>query len=142
MCSLYTPIILTYSLFPGVINLKAHQDDKLPKEDHYIRRIIAVDINPDDELAMNEDIDDADDTAKKDDKLRIIVCMTPEASRRLRASGRYLQSDIGFKRIVGFKEFEVASMERDANTSTSSSPSAPFHLSDVYRYCLCTNILE
>ncbi|KAJ7508004.1 hypothetical protein B0H11DRAFT_2218004 [Mycena galericulata] len=94
--------------------------NKLPKENHYIRRILAVDIDPADEQAMNEDQDDNDELNvkdKKDSKLRIIICMTPEASRRLRSSGQYLQSDIGFKRIVGFKEFEVAGMERDANTS-------------------------
>jgi hypothetical protein len=43
--------------------------------------------------------------------------MTPEASRQLISSRRYLQSDIAFRRITGFKEFEVAGMERDANTS-------------------------
>ncbi|KAJ7775045.1 hypothetical protein B0H16DRAFT_1684672 [Mycena metata] len=66
----------------------------------------------------NTDADDDEALPKpKDNILRIIICMTPEASRRLLSSGRYLQSDIGFKRIVGFKEFEVAGMERDANTS-------------------------
>ncbi|KAJ7467757.1 hypothetical protein B0H11DRAFT_1732694 [Mycena galericulata] len=102
----------------GVVNLKEHQDSKLPKEKHYIRRILAINIDPADERAMNEDDDEDLVTAtKKDNRLRIIICMTPEASRRLQSSGRHLQSDIGFKRIVGFKEFEVASMERDANTS-------------------------
>ncbi|KAJ7791168.1 hypothetical protein B0H13DRAFT_1936056 [Mycena leptocephala] len=47
---------------------------------------------------------------------RIIICMAPDASHRLKTAG-YLQSDIGFKRIVGFHEFEIASMDRDANTS-------------------------
>ncbi|KAJ7140269.1 hypothetical protein C8R43DRAFT_892789 [Mycena crocata] len=98
----------------GVVNLKEHQDSKLPKELHYIRRILAVNIEPADEAEMNED---DDISVKKDNRLRIIICMTPEASRRLLASGRHLQCDIAFKRIVGFKEFEVAGMEKDANTS-------------------------
>ncbi|KAJ7720038.1 hypothetical protein B0H16DRAFT_1793932, partial [Mycena metata] len=98
----------------GVVNLKAHQDSRIPKENHYIRRILAIDMDPLD----NTDADDDEALPKpKDNILRIIICMTPEASRRLLSSGRYLQSDIGFKRIVGFKEFEVAGMERDANTS-------------------------
>ncbi|KAK6974428.1 hypothetical protein R3P38DRAFT_3331676 [Favolaschia claudopus] len=101
----------------GVVSLKAHQDENLPKESHYIRRILAIDHGP-----ANIDIDDEEEEElgglkTKDDRLRIIICMTPEASRRLIRSGRYLQSDIGFRRIVGFKEFEVASMDRDANTS-------------------------
>ncbi|KAJ7808673.1 hypothetical protein B0H14DRAFT_3151934 [Mycena olivaceomarginata] len=47
---------------------------------------------------------------------RIIICMAAEASRRLLSTGHYLQSDIAFRRIVGFLEFELACMERDANT--------------------------
>ncbi|KAJ7701369.1 hypothetical protein B0H14DRAFT_2648403 [Mycena olivaceomarginata] len=45
---------------------------------------------------------------------RIIICMAAEASRRLLSTGHYLQSDIAFRRIVGFLEFELACMERDA----------------------------
>ncbi|KAJ6505572.1 hypothetical protein C8R45DRAFT_1091275 [Mycena sanguinolenta] len=85
----------------GVINLKSYQDAKLPKEHHYIQRTLA--------LPAHSDPTDSDDEE--------FMCMTPEASRRLLASGRYLQSDIGFRRIIGFKEFEVAGMDRDANTS-------------------------
>ncbi|KAF8157351.1 hypothetical protein K438DRAFT_1986670 [Mycena galopus ATCC 62051] len=116
----------------GVINLKSYQDTILPKEHHYIRCTLALpidsdptDSDEDEELspqarkdAYNSDEDEElSPQARKDDRLRIIVCMTPEASRRLLASGRYLQSDIGFKCIIGFKEFEVAGMDRDANTS-------------------------
>ncbi|KAJ7156477.1 hypothetical protein C8R43DRAFT_949343 [Mycena crocata] len=39
------------------------------------------------------------------------------AVHRLLASGRHLQCNIAFKQIVGFEEFEVAGMEKDANTS-------------------------
>ncbi|KAJ6627414.1 hypothetical protein B0H10DRAFT_1779384 [Mycena sp. CBHHK59/15] len=100
----------------GVINLKEHQDSKLPQKSHYIRCILAID--PSEHAPLGDDEDEEDiGPAPKGEKLWIIVCMTPEASRRLVSSGQYLQSDIGFKRLVGFKEFEVASMERDANTS-------------------------
>ncbi|KAF8128839.1 hypothetical protein K438DRAFT_1645085 [Mycena galopus ATCC 62051] len=97
----------------GVVNLKAYQDLHIPQEKHYIRRVLAIDSVP----PSDEDEDDDDILPPKDDKLRIIICMTKEASRRLITSGQYLQSDIAFRRIVGFKEFEVAGMERDANTS-------------------------
>ncbi|KAJ6485271.1 hypothetical protein DFH09DRAFT_949026 [Mycena vulgaris] len=102
----------------GVVNLKEYQDSCLPKENHYIRRVLAINIEEAQQRAMNEDDEgDFEPPEITDQKLRIIICMTPEASRRLRSSGRHLQSDIGFKRIMGFKEFEIAGMERDANTS-------------------------
>ncbi|KAJ6588090.1 hypothetical protein B0H19DRAFT_921880 [Mycena capillaripes] len=79
--------------------------------DHYIRTILDLD---DDTLAKH----DEDEPPKPSDgkRTRIIICMSPEGSRRLLRS-QYIQSDIGFKRIVGFLEFEMACMDRDANTS-------------------------
>ncbi|KAJ7019408.1 hypothetical protein C8F04DRAFT_335710 [Mycena alexandri] len=97
----------------GVVNLKAQQDLNLSKEDQYIRRMIAMDAKSSPQ--HEEDEDNIGDS--KDDKIRIIICMTPEASRRLRSTGRYLQSDIAFTRIAAFLEFELACMDRDANTS-------------------------
>ena len=46
----------------------------------------------------------------------LFVCMSPEGSRRI-VKAQYVQSDIGFKRVVGFHEFELASFDRDENTS-------------------------
>jgi hypothetical protein len=43
--------------------------------------------------------------------------MSEEGSKRL-LRAQYVQSDIAFKRVVGFYEFELAAMDRDANTST------------------------
>jgi hypothetical protein len=42
--------------------------------------------------------------------------MSKEGSKRL-LQAQYIQSDIGFKRVIGFVEFELASLDRDANTS-------------------------
>lgn len=93
--------------------LKQLQDEKLPVEDHYIRLILELD---NDALEEHEE----DDQALPEDKVtRIIICMGREGSLRLRKAA-YIQSDIGFKRIVGFDEFEMASMDRDANTSWST----------------------
>lgn len=67
------------------------------------------------------DEDDADiEGSSTDNSLRIIICMSPEGSRRLQ-SAQYLQSDIGFKRVVGYHEFELACIDRDANTSKLST---------------------
>ncbi|KAJ3859292.1 hypothetical protein EV359DRAFT_75667 [Lentinula novae-zelandiae] len=49
---------------------------------------------------------------------RFAVCMTSEASKRF-VDTQYIQSDIGFKRIVGFYEFEIASIDRYSNTSVT-----------------------
>ncbi|KAJ6546670.1 hypothetical protein DFH09DRAFT_1506327 [Mycena vulgaris] len=96
----------------SVINLKAQQDRNLAKEQRYIRRIIAIPLQ-----TLNSHEEDEPEKDNKDDMVRIIICMTPEASRRLLSAGRYLQSDIAFRRIVRFLEFELACMDRDANTS-------------------------
>lgn len=92
--------------------MKGLQDTTLPPTEHYIRRIITIDIH-----SVEQHEEDEDDPTFKDIKLRIIVCMSPKASRRLLERGHYLQSDIAFKRIVDFLEFEMACMDRDANTS-------------------------
>ncbi|KAJ6456641.1 hypothetical protein C8R47DRAFT_1165259 [Mycena vitilis] len=96
----------------AIERLKALQDAQLPPSEHYIRRIIVID---NDDVARHEE--DEDEPPSKDSKLRIIVCMSPIASRRILDLGRYLQSDIAFKRIVDFLEFEMACMDRDGNTS-------------------------
>ncbi|KAJ7122259.1 hypothetical protein C8R44DRAFT_622063 [Mycena epipterygia] len=96
----------------AIEHLKALQDRDLPPSEHYIRRIITLDAD-----SVDQHDEDEDDQPFKDSKIRIIVCMSPKASKRLLASGRYLQTDIAFKRIVDFLEFEMACMERDANTS-------------------------
>ncbi|KAJ7149249.1 hypothetical protein C8R43DRAFT_888121 [Mycena crocata] len=95
----------------GIVNLKAQQDERVPPKDRYIRRIIAIPVNT---LPRH---DEDEEEQAKDHMVRIILCMSPEASRRLLSIGRYLQSDIAFRRIVNFLEFELACMDRDANTS-------------------------
>ncbi|KAF8176638.1 hypothetical protein K438DRAFT_71132 [Mycena galopus ATCC 62051] len=95
----------------GVQQRKEYQDANMDTKDHYIRTILDLD---DDTLVNHEE----DDPPKASDgkRTRIIICMSPEGSRRL-LQAQYVQSDIGFRRIVGFLEFEMACMDRDANTS-------------------------
>ncbi|KAK7014634.1 hypothetical protein R3P38DRAFT_3205548 [Favolaschia claudopus] len=66
---------------------------------------------------MEHHEEDDEDTATSKNQLRIIICMSFEASRRLIRHSRYLQSDIAFQRIVDYLEFELACMDCDANTS-------------------------
>lgn len=88
------------------------QDQQLPPHEHYIRLILELN---NDSLVIHEE----DEPALPGDKnTQIIICMSTDSSKRLQDT-QYLQSDIGFKRIVGFDEFEIAAMDRDANTSQS-----------------------
>ncbi|KAJ6450017.1 hypothetical protein C8R47DRAFT_1230425 [Mycena vitilis] len=94
----------------GVKYLKTIQDRDVPAHEHYIRVVLEI---PNESLDHHEEDDDAPTSSKT---TRIIICMTPDSSKRLQQA-QYLQSDIGFKRIVGFDEFEIAAMDRDANKS-------------------------
>jgi hypothetical protein len=100
---------LVWTSGSGLIHLKNVQDKTLAEEDRYIRCIIKLDISAAEQH-------DEDDEKVSDEGLQIVVCMSPEGSRRI-AKAQYIQSDIGFKRVVGFHEFELASFDRDENTS-------------------------
>ncbi|KAK7024601.1 hypothetical protein VNI00_016162 [Paramarasmius palmivorus] len=80
------------------------QKETFPADSQYIRKIIEVkNANlPSDEHDNGED-------------LRIIVTMTKEGARRLQKSN-LLQADIAFKRIPGWKEFEMVARNRPSNT--------------------------
>ncbi|KAJ8090954.1 hypothetical protein PM082_024878 [Marasmius tenuissimus] len=98
----------------GLLYLKQQQDDLLPPPDHYIRTIVEVDFD-----SVDDDCDESGIELSRDSKkMRLVVCMTPEGSRRL-GSAQYLQSDIAFKRVVGYYEFELAALDRASNTSVT-----------------------
>lgn len=61
--------------------------------------------------------EDTPDEAGK--PLRIVVCMSKESSRRL-LRAQYVQSDIGFKRVIGFQEFELGGFDQEAQMSMFS----------------------
>ncbi|KAF9026394.1 hypothetical protein BDZ89DRAFT_1134819 [Hymenopellis radicata] len=54
--------------------------------------------------------------ALNDTPIKIIVCMSPEASRRLK-NAQHIQSDTSYKRIVGFNELVIGHWNTDAHTS-------------------------
>ncbi|KAJ6456200.1 hypothetical protein C8R45DRAFT_1056526 [Mycena sanguinolenta] len=88
-----------------------HFDQNVDPENHYIRKILHLDDNS---LPIHEE-DELPEPSQKN-RTRIIICMSPEGSRRLHGA-QYLQSDIAFRRIVGFLEFKLACIDRDANTT-------------------------
>ena len=90
----------------GLCHLKEVQDNTLDSGLHYIRYIEEI---PDATLVAH----DEDEPDEIKEPLRIIICMTKISSRRL-AQAQYLQSDIAFKRVAGFFEFEIGGLEPNA----------------------------
>ncbi|KAJ7257624.1 hypothetical protein C8J57DRAFT_1074290 [Mycena rebaudengoi] len=97
----------------GLQYMKQEQDRYLSSEYTYIRYMEEIP-----SLGMTYDPADDDDLDGSDHTVpfRIAVCMAKEGSRRL-VKAKYLQSDIAFRRIVGFKEFELGGLERDSRTT-------------------------
>lgn len=77
-----------------------------PVEARYIRRMVELD-----PLTMGP-IDSTTENV-----IRIVLCMLPEGSRRL-STTQYVQSDVAFKRITGFREFELAAFDSSSHSST------------------------
>jgi len=69
------------------------------------------------------DIDDTDDSRTP---FRIIICMSRQNSIRL-LSAHYVQSDIGFKRIAGYKEFELGGLDQSSRISMFLRTLSPFY---------------
>lgn len=106
-------------------HLKALQDETLPPEEHYIRYIAEIPLAG---LPVHDE-DDLEPAASTGKMLRIIVCMWPEGSRRL-ATAQFVQSDIAFKRVSGFLEFELGGLDHDAN------------MGKYYTFCFHNSITE
>lgn len=67
-------------------------------------------------LTQVREEEDQNESRISEAPLRVIVCMLKENSHRF-LNEKYIQSDIGFKRIVGWKEFELGA--RDSITRIS-----------------------
>ena len=96
----------------GLLHLKTMQDAKLPLEDCYIQLAIELPHESNSE-------DDLEDNEEPLAPFRVVICMFPGNSRRLQQA-QYLQSDIGFKRIQGFREFELSGKDIQSNISQFS----------------------
>lgn len=110
-------------ILQGILHAKALQDNNLSPEEAYIR--VVLEIPHLDMMRMSTTDDDLEDDADDvglsaaDAPFRMIVCMSVEASKAL-LSAQYLQSDIGFKRVIGFKEFELGGLDPQTRTSEYS----------------------
>ncbi|GBE78483.1 hypothetical protein SCP_0113720 [Sparassis crispa] len=104
----------------GLRHLKAVEDATCSPEDTYIRYMAELSeeaLNAGEEF-ISEDLEGQDSMEPEaaSDKMRIIICMTKEQSRRL-IKAQYLQSDIAFKRVVGYKEFELGGWDGENKTA-------------------------
>ncbi|KAJ4463608.1 hypothetical protein C8R41DRAFT_872387 [Lentinula lateritia] len=100
----------------GLMHIKAQQDSLLEPDSYYVCSMIEISL-----LELESDEDDVLEDQPGEttlQPLKIAICMTSEASHCF-VKAQYLQSDIGFKRIVGFYEFEVASVDKYSNTSVT-----------------------
>jgi hypothetical protein len=78
---------------------------------HYIRLVLDLDNAT---LAHHDEDDEPVPPGEK--QTRMVICMSADSSASLQKT-QYLQNDIAFKRVVDYDEFEIAGMDRDANTS-------------------------
>ncbi|KAF9029442.1 hypothetical protein BDZ89DRAFT_1249203 [Hymenopellis radicata] len=92
----------------GIVRLKALQDEHLPLEERYIRRIIELDPSTGEEYTDGQD--------HERESLKIVLCMYPTGSQRL-LQASFVQSDIAFKRVIGYQEFELAGWESESHQS-------------------------
>jgi hypothetical protein len=102
------------------------QDSELPAEEVYIRYAAEV-------PSLDSIIHDEDDLEKNGDPIRIIICMNKESSKRL-AGAQFLQSNIGFKRIVGFQEFELGGRDPGSRTGV--------FLFIIFSMCLTDSVVQ
>ncbi|KIJ11915.1 hypothetical protein PAXINDRAFT_15246 [Paxillus involutus ATCC 200175] len=93
----------------GLLHLKNVQDSELLFEDRYIRLAVELPLHELEELSEDEDGGGS--------HFRLVICMLPQNSRRLKEA-QYLQSDIGFKRIQAFQEFELGGKDMKSNISS------------------------
>lgn len=110
--------------------MKKAQDKQFSQQSglRYIRFI--------DEVPMVETDDtESDFDGDLSKSLRVIICMSSEGSRRL-LEAQYVQSDIGFKRIAGFQEFEIGGLDRDAQISKTRHTADDRLLLILRRHCI------
>lgn len=115
-------LFLTWTLeadiFQGLLDLKKKQDLSGRSEDAYIRYAEELPLSS---FSTHDDvdryIDEAHAASHALDTVRIVVCMTPSQSRRL-ANAQHVQSDIGFKRVTNYLEFELGGFDRVSGSGT------------------------
>jgi len=63
---------------------------------------------------------------------QIVICMTSEGSQHL-LNAQYIQSDMAFKHVMGYYEFELAAIDWIINTSMLLSFSMSHNLMNFHK---------
>ncbi|KAK1236202.1 hypothetical protein PQX77_000554, partial [Marasmius sp. AFHP31] len=87
----------------SLLYLKQTEDQTLPPHERYIR--------------YAEEVPLSDEEPGTADPFRLAVCILAENSKRLVQDARHVQSDISFKRVSGWLEFELGGFDRTTNGS-------------------------
>ena len=66
-------------------------------------------------MDIDEDDDPEDCIGSARNIICVIVCMTPVNSQRLLCA-QFVESDIAFKHVSGFLEFEISGLENGSRT--------------------------
>ncbi|KAL0057790.1 hypothetical protein AAF712_015556 [Marasmius tenuissimus] len=87
----------------GLLRLKASEEN-LPALERYIRYAEQMVLTDDEEVSTSE-------------PSRLIICVLARNSQHLVQDAQYIQSDISFKRVTGWLEFELGGFDRSGNSS-------------------------
>ncbi|KAJ3964422.1 hypothetical protein EV361DRAFT_812152, partial [Lentinula raphanica] len=91
---------------------KVIQDKERPLGERYIRLMEEVSLPDMRKIANDED----DEDEGEESKFRIVICMFPQRSHDL-LKARFIQSDISYKRVAGFKELELVGWDEQSKTT-------------------------
>ncbi|KAE9385374.1 hypothetical protein BT96DRAFT_840775 [Gymnopus androsaceus JB14] len=111
------PQLSDQSMFPagtgweGLLEQKRVQEKERAPQDQYIR-VMAEFLLPD----VRSHVMDEDATEENSEKFRIVICMFPQRSHDL-LKAQFVQSDISYKRVVGFKELEFVGWDEQSHTA-------------------------
>ncbi|KAJ3718511.1 hypothetical protein C8R42DRAFT_554160, partial [Lentinula raphanica] len=95
----------------GLLRRKELQDRERPLGERYIRLMEELSL-PNLHMLAGDDGDDEEE----DSQFRIAICMFPQRSHDL-LKARFIQSDISYKRVAGFKELELVGWDEQSKTT-------------------------
>ncbi|KAE9400248.1 hypothetical protein BT96DRAFT_938867 [Gymnopus androsaceus JB14] len=104
------------SMFPagtgweGLLEQKRVQEKEHAPQDQYIR-VMDEFLLPD----VRSHVMDEDAMEENSEKFCIVICMFPQRSHDL-LKAQFVQSDISYKRVVGFKELEFVGWDEQSHT--------------------------
>lgn len=87
------------------------EQERVFSNDPYIRFAMEISV-----LESEHSTNSSLDKEAQNTPFRVAICMTKQSSTHL-LHAQFLQSDIGFKRIVGFKEFVLGGQDSDSRQS-------------------------